>query len=102
MRESLLGPKGNLINLSAMVTHLNSNEPSNFAFAVLFKHGVFHKICSRSRTSEDIMNDLILILSHLFNRTKLRKISGYWYENEELKLLVKPSCLLYRKELIVF
>ena len=46
MRESLLDQKGNLINLSDMVSHLYSKEPSNFAFAVLFKNGVFHKICS--------------------------------------------------------
>ena len=85
MRESLMGPKGNLINLSAMVSHLNHSEPSNFAFAVLYKHGVFHKICSRTRTGEEIMNDLILILSRLFSIIKLRKISEDWYKNEKSK-----------------
>ncbi|PKY41327.1 P-loop containing nucleoside triphosphate hydrolase protein [Rhizophagus irregularis] len=81
MRENLLDQNGNLINLSAMVSHLYYVEPSNFAFSVLFKHGVFHKICSKLRTDslqvkEKVMDELILILSHLFKRAKLRKISG--------------------------
>jgi hypothetical protein len=90
--ESFLSSKGKLINLSAMVSHLNYNEPSNFAFAILFKHGVFHRICSKSRTNEEIMNNLVLILSHLFNRIKLRKISREWYKNDETpsKIILPP------------
>ncbi|RIA88407.1 hypothetical protein C1645_877420 [Glomus cerebriforme] len=77
MRENLIDQKGNLINLSAMVSHLYYAEPSNFAFSVLFKHGVFHRICSKLKTNlhEEVMNELILILSYLFNRVRLRKIS---------------------------
>ncbi|EXX74671.1 Ski2p [Rhizophagus irregularis DAOM 197198w] len=77
MRENLLDQNGNVINLSAMVSHLYYVEPSNFAFSNLFKHGVFHKICSKLRTnsSQEVMDELVLILSYLFNRVRLRKIS---------------------------
>lgn len=90
--ESFLSPNGKLINLSAVVSHLNYYEPSNFAFAILFKHGVFHTICSESKTNEEIMNSLILVLSHLFNRLKLRKISGDWYKNNDTpsKIILPP------------
>ncbi|GBB86738.1 hypothetical protein RclHR1_13130004 [Rhizophagus clarus] len=90
--ESFLNSEGKLINLSAVTSHLNYNEPSNFAFAILFMHGVFHRICSESRTNEEIMNNLVLVLSHLFNRVKLRKFSGDWYKNDETpsKVILPP------------
>ncbi|CAG8707754.1 5932_t:CDS:2, partial [Scutellospora calospora] len=42
--ENILDQKGNPINLSGMISHLYYTEPSNFAMAALFKHGVFHEI----------------------------------------------------------
>ncbi|RIA88406.1 hypothetical protein C1645_826376 [Glomus cerebriforme] len=95
MRENLIDQKGNLINLSAMVSHLYYAEPSNFAFSVLFKHGVFHKICSNLRKNslhEVVKNELILILSHLFNRVKLRKYSGALRKNPKYpsKIILPP------------
>ncbi|CAG8479082.1 3193_t:CDS:2 [Funneliformis caledonium] len=93
MRESLLDRRGNMINLSDMVSYLYYTEPSNFVFAALFKHGIFHKICKGLKASnEKVMNELILILSHLFNRVKLRKISGGFYQNTEYpsKVILDP------------
>ncbi|POG76029.1 hypothetical protein GLOIN_2v1559438 [Rhizophagus irregularis DAOM 181602=DAOM 197198] len=56
-----------------MVSHLYYVEPSNFAFSNLFKHGVFHKICSKLRTnsSQEVMDELVLILSYLLYRKML-------------------------------
>ncbi|CAG8457686.1 16854_t:CDS:10 [Cetraspora pellucida] len=79
-RENILDEKGKPINLSGMISHLYYTEPSNFAMAALFKHGVFHKICSEIRTNPTrMMENLMLILSHLFNRKKLRKVDKRFY-----------------------
>ncbi|RIA84529.1 hypothetical protein C1645_715601, partial [Glomus cerebriforme] len=76
MREILIDDKDNSINLSAMISHLYYAEPSNYVFTVLFKHRVFHRICSKlekNSLKKEVKNELILILSHLFNKFKLPK-----------------------------
>ncbi|CAG8674010.1 7842_t:CDS:2 [Gigaspora margarita] len=74
-RENILDQEGNPINLSGMISHLYYTEPSNFAMA-----GVFHKICSIIRTNPmRMMEELMLILSHLFNRKKLRIVDRKFY-----------------------
>ncbi|CAG8631284.1 15577_t:CDS:10, partial [Cetraspora pellucida] len=79
-RENILDEKGKPINLSGMISHLYYTEPSNFAMAALFKHGVFHEICSEIRTNPTrMMENLMLILSHLFNRKKVRNVDRRFY-----------------------
>nr|CAG8529464.1 15724_t:CDS:10 [Entrophospora candida] len=88
MRESLLDKNGQLINLAGIATHLYYTEPSNLAFAVLFKHGTFHEICegliegSPSSLSNKVMNDLMLVMACLFKRIKLRNISHKYYKEQ--------------------
>ncbi|GES95532.1 P-loop containing nucleoside triphosphate hydrolase protein [Rhizophagus clarus] len=97
MRENLLDQNGNVINLSAMASHLYYVEPSNFAFSVLFKHGVFHKICSKLKTNssqekDKVTNELTIILSYLFSRVKLRKTSRNQGKNSKYpsKVILPP------------
>ncbi|CAG8494185.1 5635_t:CDS:1 [Ambispora leptoticha] len=73
IRENLLTYDGQLLNLAGAVYHLYYTEPSNFAFAVLYKHGVFHEICSNVyENSQYVKDTLMLVLSNLFNVIRLR------------------------------
>ncbi|CAG8744697.1 9432_t:CDS:2, partial [Gigaspora margarita] len=68
IRENILDQEGTPIDLSGIITHLYYTEPSNFAMAALFKHDVFHEVCSEVTSNPTKMMDgLVLILSHLFN-----------------------------------
>ncbi|KAG9307132.1 hypothetical protein G9A89_016960 [Geosiphon pyriformis] len=79
MRENLLDKNGQLLNLAGAVTHLHYTEPSNFAFVVLYKHGVWHKICRDVETnSKDVMDMLMLVLSNLFNIIPIRRLGKAW------------------------
>ncbi|CAG8615451.1 503_t:CDS:2 [Ambispora gerdemannii] len=81
IRENLLNYKGQLLNLAGAVYHLYYTEPSNFAFAVLYKHGVFHEICSTvNENSQDVKDTLMLVLCNLFNVKPLRPLDTCFSE----------------------
>jgi len=59
------------LGLSGLSSHLYYTEPSNFALVSLFKDGIFNKICNSDQSVLQKCNDVILVLSHLFNKKYL-------------------------------
>ncbi|XP_060682842.1 probable ATP-dependent RNA helicase DDX60 [Hemiscyllium ocellatum] len=70
--------------LAELVTQLHYHEPANFVFVSFLLKGLFHKICSQPDKSagkgsdcfsDEIMESLLLVLSHLFGRVYLPSCS---------------------------
>lgn len=89
-RQQLLGADGAPLNFAGLVSHLYYTENSSFAFHALLKEGYFHETCARINTNEkETLETLMLVMSHLFNRTKSRQADAEFREN-----VVKPSSSL--------
>lgn len=82
-RMSLLGPGGEPVNFTSCVSHLYFTENSAFAFHALLKDGYFNRLCADIETSnsanEDILRNMMLVLSHLFGRRVCREIDDDEY-----------------------
>lgn len=67
-REHLLSENGVPLNFSGLVGHLSYTENAVFAFHALLKDGYFHDLSYSNRSREDIILEIMLVLSHLFCR----------------------------------
>ncbi|KAJ3281740.1 hypothetical protein HK104_011307 [Borealophlyctis nickersoniae] len=68
-REGLIDATGRPVDMAGCVSHLYYTEPANFAFAALFRAGIFNNICANLDTQRDeTMKALLHILCHLFGR----------------------------------
>ncbi|KAF9435528.1 hypothetical protein BGZ76_006111 [Entomortierella beljakovae] len=84
-RQGLIDILGNPINMSGFVSHLYYVEPSNFSFAILYRAGVFHRICQDIEKQElDVTTQLMHILAHCFGHMQLPDIPRAYY-NDLLK-----------------
>jgi len=73
-RQALLGSDGAPLNFAGLVGHLYFTENSAFAFHALLKEGYFHQLCADIAANEkDVLETLMLVLSHLFNRIYCRQ-----------------------------
>lgn len=74
------------VGLTGLVTHLFWTEPENFAFCSLLQNRIFHKICTSSKSWDAIAHDLLVVLSHLFEREPL-----HWTLQNPKRWLDSPS-----------
>uniref|UniRef100_A0A674I640 DExD/H-box helicase 60 n=1 Tax=Terrapene triunguis TaxID=2587831 RepID=A0A674I640_9SAUR len=87
VKEGYLDQEGNPMGFTGLVTHLHYHEPSNFVLVSFLVKGLFHKLCQPVENgstvfSEDVMEQLVLVLANLFGRrylpacaTKFRRTS---------------------------
>ncbi|XP_061438918.1 probable ATP-dependent RNA helicase DDX60 [Rhineura floridana] len=76
LREGYLDQDGNPMGYTGLVTHLHYHAPSNFVLVDFLTKGLLHKLCQPSEKghqqfSSDMMEKLVLVLSHLFGRRYL-------------------------------
>lgn len=77
-RQYLLSEKGVPLNFSGLVGHLYFTENSVFAFHSLLKGGYFHKLCQGiDKNPDKVMYEMMLVLSHLFNRIPTKKTEAF-------------------------
>lgn len=77
-RQYLLSDKGIPLNFSGLVGHLYFTENSVFAFHSLLKGGYFHKLCQGiDKNPDKVMQEMMLVLSHLFNRIPTKKTEAF-------------------------
>lgn len=67
-RQHLLSENGVPLNFSGLVGHLYYTENAVFAFHALLKDGYFHDLSTSNRSREDVILEIMLVLSHLFCR----------------------------------
>jgi hypothetical protein len=86
-RQALLGPHGQPVNWTSIVSHLYFTENSSFALHALLKEGYFHKLCANiGKESDRIMQEMMLTLSHIFGRKIVTQP-----EDEEKKAVISRS-----------
>ncbi|CAK4000049.1 P-loop containing nucleoside triphosphate hydrolase [Lecanosticta acicola] len=86
-RQQLLGSDGAPLNFAGLVSHLYFTENSSFAFHALLKEGYFHELCANiAKNEQEILETLMLVMSHLFNRRECRQADSEYREK-----VVKPS-----------
>ncbi|RDW71562.1 hypothetical protein BP6252_08125 [Coleophoma cylindrospora] len=91
-RNQLLGPRGEPVEFTSIVSHLYFTENSSFAFHALLRGGYFHSLCADIETKGDeITQTLILVLSHLFARRVVREIK----DEEEIEKIKRSPSLVY-------
>ncbi|XP_067407878.1 probable ATP-dependent RNA helicase DDX60 [Emydura macquarii macquarii] len=76
VKEGYLDQEGNPMGFTGLVTHLHYHEPSNFVLVSFLEKGLFHKLCQPIENgstvfSEDVMEQLVLVLANLFGRRYL-------------------------------
>uniref|UniRef100_A0A8C8RUS1 DExD/H-box helicase 60 n=1 Tax=Pelusios castaneus TaxID=367368 RepID=A0A8C8RUS1_9SAUR len=76
VKEGYLCQEGKPMGFTGLVTHLHYHEPSNFVLVSFLVKGLFHKLCQPIANgstvfSEDVMEQLVLILANLFGRRYL-------------------------------
>jgi hypothetical protein len=103
-KNELLGPGGEPVNFTSVVSHLYYTENSSFAFhgksppldlchiltnVALLKGGYFHSLCADIDTKTDmVLQKMMLVLSHLFGRRVCREVDD---EIEAEKIKRSPS-----------
>ncbi|NXJ82194.1 DDX60 helicase, partial [Trogon melanurus] len=79
IKEGYLDQEGNPVGFAGLVTHLYYYEPSNFVLVSFLVKGLFHKLCQPIKGStvfsEDVLENLVLILANLFGRKYLPALS---------------------------
>lgn len=86
-RSQMLDDTGKVLLLSSLAAPLHENEPGNLAFIALLQSGYIHQLCSGFQKDElKTTRELVLVLSHLFSRRYMRKVSA-----AELASLVRTS-----------
>ncbi|KGQ09019.1 putative helicase [Beauveria bassiana D1-5] len=71
-RQQLLSRDGTPLNFAGLIGHLYFTENAVFAFHSLLKDGYFHRVCKAiDCSSETVLLELVLVLSHLFCRLPL-------------------------------
>lgn len=74
--QRLLSSSGEPLNFAGLVQHLYFVENSAFAFHSLLKGGYFHGLCASIDSRPDgVLLEMMLVLSHLFNRIPIRRRS---------------------------
>uniref|UniRef100_A0A2K5RYZ1 RNA helicase n=1 Tax=Cebus imitator TaxID=2715852 RepID=A0A2K5RYZ1_CEBIM len=73
VKEGYLDQEGNPMGFAGLVSHLHYHEPSNLVFVSFLVSGLFHDLCQPTRKgskhfSQDVMENLVLVLAHLFGR----------------------------------
>ena len=77
-RQYLLSDQGVPTNFSGLIGHLYFTENSVFAFHSLLKGGYFHKLCQGiDKNPDKVMYEMMLVLSHLFNRIPTKKTEAF-------------------------
>lgn len=72
-RQNLLTQEGMPLNFAGLVGHLYFTENAVFAFHSLLREGYFYEVCRNIRQKpKDVMQELVLVLSHLFCRFPVR------------------------------
>jgi len=83
-RSKLLDEAGKTLLLTNLAAPLHENEPGNLALVALLRAGYFHKLSANLDSNrQQTPREFVLVLSHLFSRRYMRKIS-----NVEAKELV--------------
>jgi hypothetical protein len=95
-KNDLLGPGGEPVNFTSCVSHLYYTENSSFAFHALLKGGYFHNLCADIDTKTDmVLQQLILVLSHLFGRRVCRKVE----DEIEAETIKRSPSTVYLQEM---
>ncbi|KAH7193064.1 uncharacterized protein B0J16DRAFT_300657 [Fusarium flagelliforme] len=75
-RQNLISAKGAPVNFAGLVGHLYFTENAVFAFHSLLRGGYFHALCKDIENArERVLRELMLVLSHLFNRIPIERTS---------------------------
>lgn len=75
-RQNLISAKGAPVNFAGLVGHLYFTENAVFAFHSLLRGGYFHALCDDIENArERVLRELMLVLSHLFNRIPIERTS---------------------------
>ncbi|KAI6363411.1 hypothetical protein MCOR25_005904 [Pyricularia grisea] len=82
-QQHLLSDSGAPLNFAGLISHLYFTENSAFAFHSLLKGGYFHNLCAQvDRNPSAVVLELLLVLSHLFCRQPVTRISDKkWLED---------------------
>ena len=74
--QMVLEADGTPLPLSGLQLFLSDSEQSAAVFVRMLRSGVLHRMCttSRSRNTDSVMYNLLLVLSHLFNRQALSTV----------------------------
>lgn len=73
-KQSLLGFGGEPINFAECVSHLYYTESSSFAFHAILRGGYFQNLCANTKSHEDLMRTMMIVLAHLFGRQRCRNV----------------------------
>ncbi|KAG9254633.1 DEAD/DEAH box helicase [Emericellopsis atlantica] len=77
-RQKLLSETGAPLNFANMIGHLHFTEHAAFAFHALLKGGYFHRLCADiDKNPDKVMLEMMLVLSHVFNRLQVRKTEDF-------------------------
>lgn len=72
-RQNLIRREGVPLNFAGLVGHLYFTENAVFAFHSLLREGYFYEVCRNIRHKpREVLQELILVLSHLFCRHPVR------------------------------
>ncbi|KAF4466491.1 dead deah box helicase [Fusarium albosuccineum] len=75
-RQNLLSANGAPVHFAGLVGHLYFTENAVFAFHSLLRGGYFHELCKDIDTArERVLREMMLVLSHLFNRIPIQQKS---------------------------
>lgn len=91
--QFLLGPKGEPLDLAGCISHLYYTEHSAFAFHSLLRSGFFRDLCETHKNNNaELMETMMIVLSHLFGRKPLGSRFKDLYENG--KKIESPSIVV--------
>ncbi|XP_019376606.1 PREDICTED: probable ATP-dependent RNA helicase DDX60 [Gavialis gangeticus] len=75
LKEGYLDQECKPMGFAGLVCHLHYHEPSNFVLVSFLVKGLFHKLCQPIKGStvfsENVMEELVLVLANLFGRIYL-------------------------------
>lgn len=66
--QEYLNEKGEALKWVGLVTHLHYHEPGNLALVHLLRSGAIRQLCTNNSNAQE---DLLVVLSYLFNRFPL-------------------------------
>ncbi|KAI9740289.1 MAG: hypothetical protein M1834_004867 [Cirrosporium novae-zelandiae] len=73
--QGLVGPHGEPLNLTSLVSHLYHTENSAFAFHALLREGYFHQLAKELADHEiETLETLMIVMANLFGRQPLRNV----------------------------
>lgn len=74
------------INFAECVSHLYYTENSSFAFHAILRGGYFHSLCATTKSHEDLMRTMMIVMAHLLGRQRCRNVQREYIDAAVLRL----------------